>query len=64
MKWEYKSILFLELRTQINAKTWMEMNSNLEKLLNQYGNEGWEIAKSLENIQGSIEFLIFKRPVK
>jgi hypothetical protein len=53
--WEYETVRPPRAAT-------MEEASDPEDLLNEYGQEGWELVSTIEYTGGGTKYLVFKRP--
>ena len=53
--WEYETV-------RPPREATMEEASDPEKLLNEYGQEGWEFVSTIEYTGGGTKYLVFKRP--
>ncbi len=53
--WEYETV-------RPPREATMEQASDPQKLLNEYGREGWEFVNTIEYEGGGTKYLVFKRP--
>lgn len=53
--WEYETV-------RPPREATMEEASDPEELLNEYGQEGWELVSTIEYTGGGTKYLVFKRP--
>ncbi|MFC6719455.1 hypothetical protein ACFQGT_12645 [Natrialbaceae archaeon GCM10025810] len=56
-RWEYRTVRPPRDETKKEAK-------NPQQLLNEYGDNGWELAETIGYTGGGTKFLVFKRPVE
>ncbi|WP_049893600.1 hypothetical protein [Halogranum rubrum] len=54
-KWEYETVVPPKGSTQKEA-------TDPKARLNELGDEGWELADTIEYVGGGTKFLVFKRP--
>ena len=55
--WEYETVRPPRAAT-------MEEASDPEEVLNEYGQEGWELVSTIEYTGGGTKYLVFKRPAE
>lgn len=57
-KWDYKTVNPSESYAGLEV-----LSKDPESALNQLGDEGWELAETVEENIGKTKYLIFRRPI-